>query len=224
MDKYITLLKTWDGESEDLCFVLYSMLKKETEINRIQYFQLICENIGDIDSDESKKIKPYFVEGEVEKLKKIYGKYIDETINSVRKKVIYQKLASKEFYSLLWNMVFENTMLTSDKERAFGLLWILADEGIPYYELGEPLSMEDDEYKEIIKNNRKSLDRIKYILSIPFEQKTEVTSMILQELENKEYKVQVVLLSQALSVYSKKEMSNLKMLLDMAKDEKRKIE
>lgn len=221
MDKYITLLKTWDGEFEDLSFVLYSMLKEETEINRIQCFQLICENVGDIDSDRSVKIKPYFVEGEVEKLKKLYGKYIDETINSVRKKVIYQKLTSNEFYSLLWNMIFENSMLTSDKERAFGLLWILADDGIPYYELGKPLSMENDEYKEIIENNRKSVDRIMYILSIPFEQKTEVASMILQELENKEYKVQAVLLSQALAVYSKKGTKNLKMLLDVVKDERR---
>lgn len=220
MDKYIALLKRWDGEFEDLSFVLYSMLKEETETSRIQCFQLICENVGDIDSDKSKKIKPYFVEGEVEKLKKLYGKYIDETINSVRKKVIYQKLTSNEFYSLLWNMIFENSMLISDKERAFGLLWILADDGIPYYELGKPLSMENDEYKKIIENNRKSVDRIMYILSIPFEQKTEVASMILQELENKEYKVQAVLLSQALAVYSKKGMKNLKMLLDVVKDER----
>ena len=146
MDKYITLLKTWAGEFEDLSFVLYSMLKNETKIDRIRYFQLICEEAGDIDSDESEKIEPYFVEGEVEKLKKLYGKYIDETINSVRKKVTYEKLTPSEFYSLLWDMIFENSMLTSDKERAFGLLWILADDGIPYYELGEPLSMENDEY------------------------------------------------------------------------------
>ncbi len=27
MDKYAELLETWDGEFEDLCFEIYSMLK-----------------------------------------------------------------------------------------------------------------------------------------------------------------------------------------------------
>ena len=39
----------------------------------------------------------------------------------------------------------------------FGLLLIVADNGIPYYELGTPLSMENDEYKRGIeeKNNHR---------------------------------------------------------------------
>lgn len=219
MDKYISLLKTWNGEFEDLSFILYDMLKEENESNRIQYFQLICENIGDIDSDESRKIKTYFEEGEIEKLKKLYGKYIDETINSVRKKVTYEKLGVSDFYYLLWKMVFENSILVSEKEKAFGLLWILADNGIPYYELAEPLTMDNDEYKKIVEANRKSLDRIIYILSVPFDQKTEVTSLILKEIENKDYKVQTVLLSQAFDIHSKKEIRNLKKFLDVVKEE-----
>ena len=34
MDKYISLLKTWNGEFEDLSFILYDMLKEENESNR----------------------------------------------------------------------------------------------------------------------------------------------------------------------------------------------
>lgn len=206
MNKYVNLLKTWDGEFEDLSFALYDMLKEEKETDKIQCFQLICENIRNIDSDKSRKLESSFVEGEIEKLKNLYGKYIDEVINSIRNKVIYQNLTVDEFYSLLWNMTFENAILTSDKEKAFALFWVLLDDGIPYYELGKPLSMDNDEYKEIFENNRKTIDRIRYILSYPFEQKTEIASLILQEIASKEYKVQAVLMSYALTIYSKKEI------------------
>ncbi len=219
MDKYIELLETWDGEFEDLCFEIYSMLKMETEADIFDCFQFICEKIGDIDSDESRKIDTYFTENEIEDLKDLYGKYIDETINSVRKKVVSQKLQVKDFYHLLWQLVFQNSILISEKEKAFGLLWILADNGIPFYNVGEPLSMENDEYKSILENNKESIERIKYILSVPFEQRTEVASLILQELENKEYKVQSVLLSQALAMHSKKKLRSIRSLLSILKEE-----
>ena len=61
--------------------------------------------------------------------------------------------------------------MTLEKERVFGLLWIIADNGIPYYELGMPLSMENDEYKRIIEENKEASERITYILSIPWNKK-----------------------------------------------------
>lgn len=216
MDKYIEMLKTWDGEFEDLCFELYDMLKKENESEQIVYFQMLCEMVGTIDSDESIKIEVHYKPEEIEKLKELYGKYIDETINSVRKKVVHNKLEVKNFYELLWNMVMKNSLLNSEKEKAFGLLWILADNGIPYYELGTPLSMENDEYREIIENNKESIERIKYILSIPFEQRTEVASLILQELVRcDDYKVQTVLLTQAMVIHSKKEVDGFKKFISV---------
>lgn len=219
MDKYTELLETWNGKFEDLCFEIYSMLKMESETDIIDCFQFVCEKIGDIDSDESRKIDTYFTEKEIEDLKDLYGKYIDETINSVRKKVVSQKLQVKDFYHLLWQLVFQNSILISEKEKAFALLWILADNGIPFYNVGEPLSMENDEYKNILENNKESIERIKYILSVPFEQRTEVASLILQELGNKEYKVQSVLLSQALAMHSRKKLRSIKNLLSILKDE-----
>ena len=180
---------------------------------------MICETVGTINSDKSKKIEPYFESEEIEKLKMLYGKYIDEVIDAVRKKVVYDKLTIQEFYKLLWNMVMKNSMLNSEKEKAFGLLWILADNGIPYFELGAPLSMENDEYGEIVENHKESIDRIKYIFSIPFEQKTEVASLVLQELfKYDDYKVQTVLLTQAMGVYAKKETGSLKRFLSAMGD------
>lgn len=217
MNKYIELLKTGNGKFEDLCYELYQMLKKEkNEI--VNKFQLICEMVSEIDSDESKKIDSHFAEGEIDDLKDLYGNYIDQAINSARKKTTFQKLGAEEFYSLLWDMVMNNSLLVTDKEKAFGLLWILADDGIPYYELGEPLSMENDEYREILKNNQKAVERIKYILSIPFEQKTEVSSLILQDLLTfKDYKIQTVLLAQALNIQSQREMRKLKNVIEVIK-------
>lgn len=211
MNKYIKILETWDGKFEDLCFELYKMIEQENESEQILHFQMICEMIGTINSDKSQNIEPYFEPEEIEKLKMLYGKYVDEVINAVRKKAVYDKLTIQAFYELLWNMVMKNSMLNSDKEKAFGLLWILADNGIPYFGLGTPLSMENAEYEEIVENHKESIDRIKYILTIPFEQKTEVASLVLQELfKYNDYKVQTVLLTQAMGIYAKKGIGSLK--------------
>lgn len=219
MDKYIKILQTWSGELEDLCFELYYMLIKEKMENRIQYFQMICENIEIIESDESLKIKNHFEEGEIEQLKSLYGKYIDEVINAVRKKTISQKSSVKDFYQLLWNTVFSDTVLTTEKEKVFGLLWIIADNGIPYYEMGTPISMENDEYKKVVEENRLVLGRISYILSIPFEQRTETASLIMQELKEKDDKTQAVLLSQAFAMHAKREMRGLSKVLQAIQDD-----
>lgn len=221
MNKYIDILKTWNGELENLCFELYKMLIKENEEDRLHYFQMICEKIEDIDSDESLEIANYFEEGEIEQLKGIYGKYIDEVINAVRKKIDRQKLSVSDFYKTLWNTVFNDSMLTNEKEKAFGLLWIIADNGIPYYELGTPISMDNEDYKKIVDENKLSLERISYILSIPFEQRTEPSSLILQELNEKDDITQAVLLSQAFAMSVKREMRGLGKLIQSIQEDKK---
>lgn len=222
MDKYVKLLETWSGELEDLSYELYDMLMKEKEEERVQWFQFICENVGEIDSDESKKLERHFDDGEVDKLKELYGNYIDETINSVRKKVVSQKLSARDFYYFLWNTVFENSLLTLKKEKVFGLLWIIADNGIPYYELGMPLSMENDEYRRIIEENKDASERISYILSIPLEQRTETSSLILKELSGKDEVTQAVLLAQAFAISSKREFNGFtKMIQELQEARKR---
>lgn len=221
MNKYIDILKTWNGELENLCFELYQMLIKENDEDRLHYFQMICEKIEDIDSDESLEIASYFEEGEIEQLKGIYGKYIDEVINAVRKKIDRQKLSVSDFYKTLWNTVFNDSMLTNEKEKAFGLLWIIADNGIPYYEIGTPISMENEDYKKIVDENKLSLERISYILSIPFEQRTEPSSLILQELNEKDDITQAVLLSQAFAMSVKREMRGLGKLIQSIQEDKK---
>lgn len=221
MNKYIDILKTWNGELENLCFELYQMLIKENDEDRLHYFQMICEKIEDIDSDESLEIASYFEEGEIEQLKGIYGKYIDEVINAVRKKIDRQKLSVSDFYKTLWNTVFNDSMLTNEKEKAFGLLWIIADNGIPYYEIGTPISMENEDYKKIVDENKLSLERISYILSIPFEQRTESSSLILQELNEKDDITQAVLLSQAFAMSVKREMRGLGKLIQSIQEDKK---
>lgn len=222
MDKYVELLETWSGELEDLCYELYHMLMKENVEERVQLFKFICEKSNEIDSDESKKLERHFDDGEVDRLKELYGNYIDETINSVRKKVVSQKLTAEDFYYFLWNSIFEHSLLTLEKEKVFGLLWIIADNGIPYYELGMPLSMENDEYKRIIEENKEASERITYILSIPLEQRTETSSLILKELSGKDDVTQAVLLAQAFAVNSKREFNDLTKMIQKLQETQKK--
>lgn len=220
MDKYVELLKKWDGEFEDLCYELYEMLQKEEEKSQAKIFQNICELVESIDSDRSKKISTYFGKGEINSLKATYGKYVDEVINTVRKKIDSNKLSATQFYELLWDTLEKSQILFSTKEKAFGLLWILADNGIPYYELGDSVTMENEEYKEIVDDNIQAIKKIEYILSVPFEQRTQVASLILEEILKKDdYRIRAVLLAQALKMYSQKDNGQIKKFLEMLKNE-----
>lgn len=218
MEKYIDLLKKWTGEYEDLCYEMYQMLMKENECNRIQCFQLLCETFKTVTSDESLEIDTYFDDGEIQQLEELYGNSVDEMIISIRKKADSKKLGKKEFYQRLWDTVINGSLLETEKEKAFGLLWIFADDGIPYFELDVALTMDNEEYKKIIDDNKELFEKIKYILLLPFEQKTEVASLILQEiLELDDYKTQTVLLSQVMSISHYNEMSRMRKFLEMTK-------
>ena len=209
MNKYLKLLETYSGEIEDCVYELFSMLKEDEK--GIDGFIELCGNIGFVDSDESVAIMQHYAEGELEQLKDLYAGYIDELLNSIIMKAIIEKQNKRECYKCIYESIMDSNILTSDKEKSFGLLWIFMDDKIPLYDLDAPLSMDNKEYQELLKRNKEGIGKIKFILSVPFKQRTEVASALLHEIFlYDDFKEQTVVLSHALNIYLKNHLKGMK--------------
>lgn len=203
--KYLEKFERWSGRLEDACYELMEMINQENEDRKKDAFQFICENIKNIKSNNSVEVKPYFAENEIDLLSQMYSDFIDEAIYTSKYKADFYNKTKEEFYDILWKTVFCAPLLTTPKEKAFGLLWIIVDNKIPYVNIGHGLNVEEDEFKRISIENRAVVDKIRYILNYPFEKKTQLASLLLDEILGlKSYKNQVVGLVYLLEDYAQR--------------------
>lgn len=205
-DNYLKLINKWTGTTLDLCYEIYKKLKEEP--NKSLTFKLLCESLSYIEPEDIED--KFFNRDEIYKLKKTYGKFIDESIRST---IFSTNLNNKDLesaYNSLWNIVFESNILVTDKEKSFALFWIIIDKTIPYQILGKATRMNTEEYQAICDKVSKSINKIQYIIDFPFEQRTETSSLVLDEiLSMSDPDERVVLMSQALIRYSNKAMPSI---------------
>ena len=87
----------------------------------------------------------------------------------------------------------------------------------PYVEIESPLSMSDEKFSEILEKNKDLIIKIRHILSLNFAQKTEVASLILNEIQkNKSFEEQSVILAVVLDDFTQRKVNGLMQMLGNA--------
>lgn len=208
--KFKELIKNYDGEIYDLC---YKIVAESDDLKKD--FQYVCENIDLKNEQKTIEIEEYFDETEIELMKKIYANVIDGLLAQNISKVNYGIVEPEQFYTTLWGDVCRNFKET--KELAFALYWIIIDKRIPYIYIGTPLSMDDEEFKELSKANRDNIKKIEYVLRAGYSQRTEEASMLLKiitDIEN--YKDQVIVFTHLIS-FLQESREKSKILTDLLK-------
>lgn len=204
------LIKHYDGEIYDLCYLLISDFPDFRE-----YFQYVCENIDLENEEKTVPIKKYFEKSEIEVLKKINADAIDGLIAKNISKVNYGIVNNDDFYGTLWDDISNN--FTGTKELAFALYWIIIDRRIPYIYIGVPLSMENDEFKTRTEANKDVFDKMEYVLQSEYSQRTEEASMLLKVLEDIEnYEDRVVVFTHMILCLRESNLKNHR-ILDLVK-------
>lgn len=202
--KYLEKMNCWDGRLEDLFFELYEELVAEYE--PIPNLQEICEaySLCSINVEESReKQLVHFKDNEIRKYKNLFAGMIDESIQTVAKHIYHENSSLQKGYELLWKVVFENPLLKTKSEKAFALYWIAIDNLMPLISINKATRIDKDEFDSMIDNLEDALKRITYIMNFPFEQTTEVTSLILNEINKHENeKERAILMAYALMKYS----------------------
>lgn len=193
------ILKKTSGERLELSCKIYREIAACAghEGEALEFFFSCSENI---EPEEEGELELEFTEPEKERYAASYGKMIDGSLEAL----LVENLPISEFYRRLWEVIQNNTILISEKQKAFALYYIWIDARIPYFELEEGLKMSNKEYREYLKEYEKALKKARFILFTPTEQKTQRASRLISLLNDlPDDEVKAVLMAQILDMRAK---------------------
>ena len=190
-------LKKCSGRAIDVFYELYQFVEPLDSSEQALAIKHICENAEEIDSDGSYTAKNHFSELQLSKIdSKFRKKNLFEKINDLALSSAINAVNPIEFYSSVWALIVSLTT-NSTRERALALFALSKCELVPYRSIGTGISMEDDEYRQLIGQIDSALiDNVEYIFKLHYPQKTQLSSLLLDWLLCiKDKRAQVVFLS-----------------------------
>lgn len=190
------LLKTASGEKIDICYEIYNKIVSYPG-NEPDLLRFFMEESEQIVSNENRPVEVIFLEEERTEYISNYGETIDEILENL----IKEELEENIFYKELWNSIDTN-IFNSSKLRAFAVYFIWIDMRMPYFKLESGIQMSGEEYRKIRKSIIKEIQRARFIISAPMNQKTERASRLVNMLDSiKDDKTKSVLMTQILLLY-----------------------
>lgn len=182
--EYLALLSTAKGKIHNLSFELFRIIDtEESEKDKIEAFQFLCENFVKGDTDESVEISEHFTKEERLELRSSVGIFVDSVLKFALQKAYRDHLAPPDFYRLLWSMVFVDGSLDNEKENAFALYWILIDRYIPYVFMEDKIDVSAETANDFLETHPLLAHRIKNYVYFPLGKRTTRSALIIQELE-----------------------------------------
>lgn len=209
----MNIIETYVGNDIDLCFYILQVLKKkENPVNGLKTF---FENVGQHKSKGEFEIPQEIGNEELKKMDSSYSKYISMFLKTLVEKAHTGNWDKEKFYEYLWNGLNTDLILENDKIRSFALLRYAQSDLMPYIEVGTPLSMSDEVFSKILNDNRNVINRIKHIVAFNYSQKTEVASLILNEIMSaKTEEERVVVLAVAFDIVTQNKLNGLTTVLN----------
>lgn len=196
MDKIKELMDTFKGEIYNFCFEILESSDDEGAV-----FEFICKNFKSRLKKETREIKEYFSESEIQDYELTYGDTVNGLLNSAIKKCNAGLIVSDDFYKALWKAYCAN--FSDIKEKAFALYYTIIDATIPYQYLGKPVSMSNERFQELLKENKDNIEKIAYIKISNYSQHTERASLLLNCLNSiDDFESKTVVLAYAIKILS----------------------
>lgn len=185
------------GNTTDVLFEVYSIIEKYEYDEQILALQFFCEKNDSIDTDRSYVIrKQYFTDKQLEtsfsrvnRINKVFGEIVYSSIIS--------NDSSFDFYKKVWDLISSKKICKSKRDRVLSLFFLMENNLIPYMNVGTGLKMDSHDFQNIIESiDEKVIDKVKYIINLDFEQKTQRCSLLLDIiLSIEDQKKQILLLS-----------------------------
>ena len=197
-ERLTTFLSTCAGKVLNVFFEIYTILDSLDPDEQSNALMFLCENVFVIDSDESKRIdKEYYTDVQVERAQKKINHKFRPWIDRKIMDCIEQKVCPELFYKQIWSSIQSKEFFATKRERALALFTLADNRLIPYRNVGIGISVSKDEYNEIYdKISEKHLPDTRYILEVPYDQKTQRASLIVDMLDSLDsIKERAVLLS-----------------------------
>lgn len=105
---------------------------------------------------------------------------IDQLGNRIVENLVQQKMTEEAFYENLWGKICDSALLSDQTAQIAFLARLWLDPRIPYYQVEEGCTMENDEFIRIRQKIWPTLKKAYFILSIPIPQKTQRASLLMK--------------------------------------------
>jgi hypothetical protein len=191
------LLKYGKGSKPNLAAAAHDILTNAATLSeRAVLLEFLCLQWDSLKNEPIFELSEQLSDDDIKTFKSRYAEMIDQTIRSLAG----QNLSESDFYYRMseWLML---TLWEDQKARAFALYWVLIDKLIPYFHLGEGLSMTNPEFSDATEKIGPTVARARFILNTPgLDQKTKQATLLLEVLEGLEGQDRIVLLANILNM------------------------
>ena len=213
--------ETYSGNRFEICYDIYTGLMSNDESDRIELLSYACKNFGIKDSDGSfSPCGSGISKSEISDLKDEYGQTVDTLLDTLLQKAIKANMSADVFYESIWNLIIQNPIFSTEKEKAFALYYILIDARIPYYPINPGMEMSNSEFRELIDVCEDDIQKARFVLAVDFPQKTmEASNLVDILLAQDDYKKQVVVMSRIVLELRDRNKKLLDSLLDKIKED-----
>lgn len=181
-------LKTVKGETFDICAKIYLVIESSRE--PAQVLRWLFEKGYYVESDESIEVEAYITLVKYKEMRQRLEKDVQKLLDDL----IKQNVAEIEFYQSLWNSMNDVERFCDKAEQIYALYSIYIDPRVPYFQLCELVTMENETVLEITTSIENDIKKLIYLLFYEFEQKTEEAAALLDVLDSKSNKEEKIVL------------------------------
>ena len=172
------ILQRVNSSRIDMAVDVYRLiLQQENQTEALHFF---LEEAEDAEMLQEQKDSRYFSKEELENLKRRYDKLVGGIISNL----VLQKLDQQCFYDKLWDVLQNNPLISSEKEKEYVFYRIWIEEMIPYFQLDDGLQMDNEKFREICKRRRIEIRKAFFVLASSLKQRTETSSLVMQILDS----------------------------------------
>lgn len=177
-DKQKDLLKvanTYNATIWDTCKEIWRSILAQEQGAQEQYFFTFLHEVS-LDDVGATDWKQYFSKEAVSLIRND----ITQLGNRIVENLVQQRLPEEMFYKSLWDKICDNTLLPDQAAQTAFLACLWTDPRIPYYQVEEGCTMDNDEFDRITEKIWPILKKVYFILSIQLAQKTQRASLLMK--------------------------------------------
>ncbi|MDW7656411.1 MAG: hypothetical protein SCM11_04465 [Bacillota bacterium] len=179
------LLKNRTGDALNICAEAYDIIMASSDSSAV--FRHFCNKDYPDQSADKEPVVLRFSDEQKMELVKRKGALVDGFFEAI----LQENLEEELFYMKLWQKITTETLLPDAEDKIFALFFIWIDNRIPYFKLGQPLILPDNEIASYVDKLETKLNKARFIICAKnrrLHTKASYVLEIMNEIENHQEK------------------------------------
>lgn len=162
---------------QDICVDLVKLFFTKGMKDGLAYFRIIMTEMSIYTWVEKEKVGEDFFD-----LNIVPDERINELVrteNLLLTKQIQNRVTEDEFYSTLWDRLWDDILLptTEDRVAFFYLLW--GDSRVPYYQIDEVKALDENKFEKLLGKIAPAIHKGEFILNANIEYKSQLAMQLI---------------------------------------------